>query len=119
MKKFIIPRRTKYILPKKQSIIIPNSVIVKPMQVSNIYSPYPKDSIRKVVTNPPILSTLTKSFIVPTITVPNQSVVKVNLNGMEKFPMDNRRRITTIYNMNMAKGYYFRDLERVRKKKNF
>ena len=119
VKKFIIPRRTKYILPKKQSIIIPNSVIVKPMQVSNIYSPYPKDSIRKVVTNPPILSTLPKSFIVPTITVPNQSVVKVNLNGMEKFPMDNRRRITTIYNMNMPKGYYFRDLERVRKKKNF
>ena len=124
VKRYIIPRRSVYVLPKSQSVIMPNPIVVQPQQsfqVTNIQSQIPQDSRGRIVVNPPILNNLSSNILIPSIPILNQN--PLNVNAVEKFPMDNmrsRNRVVTNYNYNLSapKIYYPRVFERL-KKKNF
>ena len=123
VQKYIIPRKSNYVLPKSQSVILPKPLIVQPqqsIQIMNIQSQIPQDSTKRVVVNPIILNNFQNKILVPSIPVINQNPLTVNVNGLEKFPMDNisNSRIITNYNLNKPKIYYPRNYEIV-KKKNF
>ena len=107
VKRFIIPRRIKYVLPKAQKVLS-KSVLVQPIpstQISIVPSPFPKDSIRKI-NMPPILSTLPNNYSIQTVPITNPNNVKVNLNGLEKYPKDNNKRLVPTYKLPRPKIYY-------------
>ena len=106
VRRFIIPRRIKYVLPKAQRVLS-KPVLVQPIpsiQLSIVPSQFPKDSMRKI-NMPPILSTLPNIYSIQTYPMTNPNNVKVNLNGLEKYPMDNYSRLMSTYKVPKAKIY--------------
>lgn len=113
-KKYFVPRRSRSIITQRQSILIPNPVVVQPQQSiqTNINVP------TIIISNPSQVNNLSNNIVVPTITLPN--TLNVNMNESEKYPRDNvmgRRRMLKKNNIPHPKIYYPRNFEKRKYKK--
>ena len=88
-KRVVIPRKTTVIVPKK--VLIPKPVLIQPVPTIQVAMP---QTVPLVVPNSSTVQTVPGNVLMPTIPVAGpQNSIRLVQNNVEKFPMDNMRRV--------------------------